>query len=430
MAALLLAMVARSSAVFDVTFRVSLSQIGSQGNDDAGNGYLSRDGRLLAFTSRASNIVPGDTNERPDAFARSLLTGRVIQLSVARDGGPANHGSSARSASADGRFIVFSSSASNLIENDTNGIGDLFVRDLHESRTERITLGNDGAQANDTSDGGVISADGRYVVFDSYATNLVGNDGNGRIDAFMRDRLLATTTLVSVTKEGLQGERDSTDPVISPDGRYVCFNSYARNLVPGDTNNTQDVFLKDMLTGEIERISVSSTGSQGNSQSGVSRVTMSADARFICFTSSATNLAQEQDTNRNQDVFVRDRLLGITIRASVRSDGGEGIDGGNSGQIDSIGRYIAFQSASVDLTDEEDVNGTGNDIFMRDLWTRTTWRISESTQGVQGNDQSTDPAISANGRIVAFGSRATNLVPNDSNGYRDIFIHVNSGIGR
>ncbi|HAL29388.1 MAG TPA: hypothetical protein DCP20_01540, partial [Coriobacteriia bacterium] len=186
--------------------------------------------------------------------------------------------------------------------------------------TERVSVASDGAEANGWSPSGIpsISADGRYVAFGSDATNLVADDTNGEIDIFVHDRVTGITERVSVASDGSQGNGALLRPAISGDGRCVAFLSLATNLVPGDTNGLSDVLVHDRVTGVTERVSVASDGSQGNGR--CLWVSISEDGRYVAFASDSTNLVMD-DTNGADDIFVHDRVTGITERASVASDG-------------------------------------------------------------------------------------------------------------
>jgi Tol biopolymer transport system component len=251
--------------------------------------------------------VPGDTNGASDVFLRDRLAGVTRRVSVGAVG-QANGDSAEPSISADGRFVAFSSQASNLVPGDTNGTSDIFVRDMLTGVTRRVSVGAAG-QANGGSLSPAISADGRFVAFNSYASNLVPGDTNGTTDIFVRDLLARVTRRVSVGPAG-QGNSDSSGaPAISADGRYVAFFSHASNLVPGDTNGAYDIFVRDLLAGVTRRVSVGASG-QGNRDSLAPAIT--ADGRSVAFVSASFNLVTH-DTNRAWDVFVRDPLLDATI---------------------------------------------------------------------------------------------------------------------
>ncbi len=231
----------------------------------------------------------------------------VVRVSVASDGTEAERASVSLSMSADSRYAVFASDASNLVEGDTNGKWDVFVHDRQEETTTRVSVNSEGEQANGSSRYTTISADGRYVGFSSLANNLVEEDANDKRDIFVHDYLEGTTMRVSVNSKGEEGSDLSIRPIISADGRHVAFDSRAHNLVIGDTNDAADVFVHDRQTGETVRVSVASDGTQANNVSFIGSI--SSDGRHVAFTSYASNLVA-RDTNGNQDSFVGDILVG------------------------------------------------------------------------------------------------------------------------
>lgn len=411
------------------TSLVSLSTVGEQANVASDSEVISADGRSVAFVSFADNLVPGDTNELRDVFVRDLRTGTTSRVNVSSTGEQANNDTTDLriSISWDGRYVAFVSLASNLVPGDTNGDWDVFVRDRLSGTTSRVSVSSSGTQGNVGSFGGVsISLDGRFVAFQSAASNLVPGDVAGTEDIFVRDRFASTTTRVSLSSTGGTADNLSFDPVISGDGRFVAFNSQATNLVPDDTNGATDVFVRDRLAGTTTRVSVASSGEQGNGPSAAglgSGVAISGDGRYVAFESSASNLVPD-DTNQADDIFVRDRRTSTTSRVSVSDTGAQANAASFFGVSISLdGRYVVFLSEASNLV-PRDTNGTW-DIFRRDRWATTTIRVSVSSTGEQGNGPSASDgeAISADGRRVTFESTATNLVPDDRNGsVSDIFL--------
>ena len=407
------------SAWAQVTQRVSVGSRGIQANGPTN--YLSlaisRDGRYVAFSSSASNLVSGDTNHTDDIFVRDRRTGTTERVSVSSRGEEADAWT-VGGISRDGRFVSFSSVSPNLVPGDTNGRQDIFVRDRALGTTERVSVGQGGVQANSNCAGGEMSSDGRYVLFYSWATNLISG-GFVTNHVYLRDRLTHVTERVdpaAANDEGYSGG-------ISADGRFVLFQSYATNIVGGDTNWKKDEFVCDRMNHTFERVNVSTGGAQDQSTfSGEEgNCSISADGRFVAFGSSGDNLVPG-DSNGEYDVFVRDRLLGITERISVNSSGVGGNDRSLCPSISDDGRFVAFASAATNLVDD-DTNGLG-DIFVRDRIAGTTERVSISSQGVQGDGDSWSfPAISADGHCVAFVDRARNLVPGDTNQQGDAFVH-------
>ena len=369
--------------------RVSFDSAGNQGNRGSGRPSISADGRFVAFTSGASNIVPGDTNSNPDIFVRDTLTNTTTRVSVDSAGNQANSNSDAASISADGRFVAFFSAATNLVPGDTNNTVDIFVRDTLTNTTTNVSVDSAGNQANMGSDRASISADGRFVAFLSNASNLVPGDTNNRNDIFVRDRLTNTTTRVSVDSAGNQQNSDSYSPSISADGRFVAFTYGASIPVPGDTNNRNDIFVRDRLTNTTTLVSVDSAGNQAKFRS--YNASISADGRFVAFSSDASNTVPD-DTNREsmvvRDIFVRDRLTNTTTLVSVDSAGNQGNRSSDSPSISADGRFVAFDSISSNLV-PGDTNNT-DDIFVVD--TSSTSKVinrtpgNDNLTGTSGND--------------------------------------------
>ena len=384
----------------------------------------SRDDRGVTAGSNANLETPElDTAESNLPFAvRALANETTTRVSVASDGSEGNFDSTFSSISADGRYVAFQSYANNLVNNDTNGTGDIFVHDRQTGQTTRVSVASNGTEGNANSyDSSIISADGRYVAFISDANNLVSNDTNLATDVFVHDRQTGQTTRVSVASNGTEGNDRSSAPTISADGRYLAFNSDASNLVSGDTNDQGDIFAHDRQTGQTTRVSIASDDTEGNSSSATPAV--SVDGRYVAFQSFASNLISG-DTNGQGDIFVHDRQTGQITRVSVASDGTEGNNfSGFSPAISADGRYVAFHSYASNLV-SDDTNGRP-DVFVHDRQTGQTTRVSTASDGTEGNNHSLFyyPAFSADGRFVAFYSTASNLVSGDTNGMGDVFVH-------
>jgi pimeloyl-ACP methyl ester carboxylesterase len=349
----------------NATARASLDSSGIQGNSHSGFPVISADGRYVVFVSRASNLVTGDTNGFWDIFTRDIQMNSTARVSVNSGGVQGNNDSSRLfqpSISADGRYVAFESNASNLVGEDTNGTSDIFVRDTQTNTTTRVSVASSGEQANLSSVDPSISADGRYVAFYSTASNLVSGDTNGTSDIFVRDIVENSTTRISVDSDGTQANGSSYDPSISADGRYVAYDSNASNLVSGDTNGLVDIFVRDTVANNTTRVSLDSSGIQGDANSYAPSI--SANGHHVVFYSSASNLVNE-DTNGMNDVFVHDRQSGQTKRVSLASDGTQG--DGNSDSFSSIsadGRYVTFGSNASNLV-SGDSNGM-SDVFVHE----------------------------------------------------------------
>ncbi len=397
---------------------LSVAAGGTTGNSWSQSVAISTDGRYVAFTSAASDLVPGDTNGCADIFVRDRLTHQTERVSVAGGGTQANDASANPCISADGRYVVFDSTATNLVPGDTNRASDAFVHDRLTGQTERVSIASNGAEGNGASIEPSISADGNCVAFASGATNLVPGDTKHQLDIFVHDRQTGQTERVSVASDGTQANSRTWTPGITPDGRYVVFYSVSTNLVPGDTNGLYDVFVHDRQTGLLERVSLASNGAQGNG--GSIYPSMSADGRYVAFESAASNLVPG-DTNLVHDILVHDRQTGQTERVSVASDGTQGNNDSVTPCMSPDGRYVAFQSYATNLV-PGDTNGSV-DVFAHDRATGQTIRVSVANDATQSDASSWHSAISAGGRWIAFDSSASNLVAGDTNQAMDVFLH-------
>jgi Tol biopolymer transport system component len=446
---------------------VSEATDGTEGNRDSNLAAISSSGRFVAFVSLATNFTSTATNGFENVFLRDTCTAgpvgcrpSTIPVSFATDGSLGNGDSGASvgfatvpAISADGRFVAFASDATNLVANDSNASTDIFLRDTCTGApagctpsTNRISVASDGTQSNGNSFNPSISEDGRFVVFDSQATNLVASDTNTATDVFLRDTCQGapasctpSTIRVSVASDGTQGNDASNFPGISGNGRYVAFNSAAKNLTPNDTTVFINVFVRDTCFGaaaacspSTSRVSVGPGDVQGNEGSAFPSI--SADGRFIAFASFASNLVSAGVPSGIDNVFVRDTCagapVGCTPATTLVSASNAGLPGNAASGLPSVsasGRFIAFNSDAQNLV-SGDTNGF-TDVFVRDtcLGASTsclpsTLRVSVSASGAQGNFNSSIPAISADGHFVAFGSGASNLLPNDTNASTDVFL--------
>ncbi len=403
-----------AAPISPTTERVNLTSGGAQATAVSFFASISGDGRFVAFLSNATNLVLADNNGKTDVFVRDRANGLTERVSVSTGGGEGNGDSGTLfidgifivdgkpSISADGRFVAFESNASNLVAGDTNASSDIFVRDRVNGTTERVSVATGGGQGNFGSSEPAISADGRYVAFTSGASNLVPDDTNGFADIFVRDRVSGTTRLVVFSTGGGRANCFSYGPAISADGRYVAFGSCASNLVSGGIN-TNDIYLRDRVSGTTERVSVGT----GNSF----EPSISADGRYVVF---------ERNSGSNVGVFLRDRVNGSTERVDDAPGGALPTAQGGRPAISADGRYVAFFSGASNL-----ITGDTNnllDIFLRDRALVTTERVSLPQGGGEGNSHSVAPAISADGRFVAFISNATNMVTGDTNAVYDIFV--------
>jgi Tol biopolymer transport system component len=405
---------------------ISVSSEGEQGDGDCLETAVSADGRFVAFSSKASNLVPGDTNEDWDVFVRDREAGTTERVSINSSGAQAEGASGRPAISADGRLVAFVSTAPNLVAGDKNDKQDVFLRDRQEGKTERVSVGSDGSEGDDDSSWfPAISADGRFVVFVSLATNLVPDDANSRQDVFVRDRREGKTERVNISSSGEEANGFSGwITSISGDGRFVVFSSNASNLASEDENGASDVFLRDRVEKTTTRLSVTPEG--GDSDGNSALATMSTDGRFVAFISEATNLV-EGDTNNTRDVFIHDRTTHETKRVSVTEAGEEGNGPSAFCALSADGSVLAFHSAASNLV-PGDTNDK-EDVFALDRSSGKIHLVSVCADGKPGDGDSLGPAVSGDGQWVAFLSSATNLVEKDSNGAADIFVTGTGGRG-
>jgi Tol biopolymer transport system component len=331
--------------------RANTAADGTEANDDYHLFALSGNGRYVAFSSRADNLVPDDTNGREDLFVKDLETGAIVRANTAADGTVGTGQAIFPSLSGDGRYVSFTSEADNLVPGDTKWTTDVFVKDLESGEIIRIA---DSGFARLSYDGRhVLSYDGRHVAF-------VTDDRP--VQVFVKDLETGAAVHASTSAGGTGSNALSTSPALSADGRYVSFNSSADNLVPGDTNGATDVFVKDLQTGGIVRASTAADGAQANAASLDGN--LSADGRYVSFRSQADNLVPGE-TNGEWHVFVKDLQTGGIVRASTAADGAQGNAASYPGNLSSNGPSVVFSSYASNL-----VSGDTNrkqDVFVKDL---------------------------------------------------------------
>ena len=417
-----------SLAWCQITQRITAPTDASQAGSSSGFTYLngiSGDGRWVVFESSSTWGLESPYDSWPGIFVRDRRTGATEIASVASDGTDGDSISYQPVISRNGRFVAFVSFSTNLVPGDTNNAVDVFVHDRWTGATEIASVASDGTLGNSSS--GInnlgFSDDGRYVVFWSFASNLVPSDTNGREDVFVRDRQLGITERVSLTSSGGEIPSWSRGCSISGDGRFVAFASDADGIVPGDDDHAADIFVRDRLVGTTERVSISTTGQPGNARANDYRTAISADGRFVAFSTPASNFAPG-DRNDTDDVFVRDRQLSITELVSVALTGGTGSGGSNNPAISADGRFVAFETDADDLVPiwDGDVQ-----VCVRDRSTGTTVLASVSHDGAPASGGAWFPSISADGRSILFGSETSHLVPDDVDVLGDVFVRDLAG---
>ena len=335
--------------------------------------------------------------------------------------GPGGPGNFPPSLSGNGHFVAFATDASNLLPGDTNAVDDVFVKNLDTGAIVRASIAASGEEGNGLSVSPSLSADGGKVAFLSAASNLVPGDANGTFDVFVRDLATGEIAVVSASGSGEWGNGFSGDPTLSADGRFVAFTSAANNLVPGDTNGSEDVFLKDLVTGEVTLVSTSLDGEQGNGFSGGG--SFSADGRFLAFTSIASNLVPD-DTNEDPDIFVKDLSTGAIIRASTSAEGAQAhgtiFDSSFDPSLSGDGTKVAFLSYATNLAPNDTT--IAPDIYLKDLTTGAVTLVSISAEGQQAGFSVASPSLSADGATVAFASNGRSLVQGGTSGWTNILV--------
>jgi formylglycine-generating enzyme required for sulfatase activity len=428
--------------------RVSVSTGGTEGNGRSADPSISGNARYVAFSSRASNLVADDTNEQDDVFVHDLITRETTRVSVSSEQAQADRGAYEPHISADGRYVAFASHSSNLVPDDNNGVADIFVHDRATGETTRVSVSSTGDEGNSRSYAPYISGDGRYVVFISTANNLVPDDTNscnvsvryidGHCpDIFVHDRDTGETEGVSVSSDGRQVNGESgyhSRPAISDDGRFVAFNRWD---VDDPSTYVQDrVWLRDREERTTTTVSVVEYGGWQHSW----QPSISANGLRVVY-QSMTRVAVSGEASRCRaktgvpctHIYVYDRGSGETIRASVDSQGRQGLDGSSeTPRISADGNLVVFSSTASNLVPDDtndycgitgqQTNKSCSDIFVHDLSTLETMRISIRPDGVEANHSSRTPDISAHGEYVVFVSTADNLVDDDTNGEADVFV--------
>lgn len=409
------------------TTRVSVDSDGNQSNAYSWYPDISADGRFIAFMSSASNLVQNDTNQCNDVFVHDHQTGETTRVSIASDGSEGNSDSFRHqgvmqylSISGNGRFVAFQSGATNLVPNVENLGQDVFMHDRETGETTRVSVGPDGSEPIHSCDSynPSISYDGRYVVFTSTCNHFIDGDTNSSGDIFLYDRQSGVITRISNGHDGTESNGHSSNSKISDDGRYIVFYSTASNLVENDTNEEGDIFVFDTMLGETTRVSVSSNGDESNDWSFYPSI--SADGRYVAFMTRSDNFDPRYGID---DIFIHDRQTKETSLVSVSYDGNNGgNDRSEEPSLSSDGRYVAFRSKADNLV-PGDEDTLGYDIFVRDLLTGETKMVSGNLDGAQSANYFGPPSISDDGSYVTFSSDNSQLIPDDTNGASDIFVH-------
>ena len=390
---------------------------------------LSAGGRFMAFESSANDLVPGDSGQT-DIFVFDRLTCVIERVSVNSTETAANASSFDPAISGGGRFVVFESLATNLAPDSNGFTRDIFVRDRQLGTTSLVSLAFDGTQGALDSTDAEISGDGQVVVFISASTTLVPNDTNNEADVFVRDLAAGTTERVSISSAGTQGDSPSStgvfDPVLSTGGRYVAFAAVMNTLVTDDFNNTTDVFVRDRVAGTTVRASVSTAGFEGDAPS--TSPSISGDGSIVAFAAPASSDLVPGDGTCD-GIYVRDLGLGATTCLPLRPPGGFPSSNAHSPSISRDGRYVGFISSAAYVAGD---SGFNDDVYVHDRQTGISRRASVNALGLASDATLTFLSgrvdLSGDGQFIAFASNGTNLVPSDTNGETDVFVAAWPGL--
>ncbi len=416
-----LAILSTSPATAQVTSRSSVDSAGLEGDSTSELSSISADLRVVVFISASSNLDASDTNGLLDVFVHDRNTGVTAAVSITPSGKTGNNNSGGisfpPSISFDGRFVAFSSDAGNLVSGMKTHGTQVFVRDRLLGTSTCVSVDSSGNEGDNTSEAPALSFDGIFVAFDSYVSNLVANDTNGKADVFVRNLATGVTELISIGINSAPGNDDSLSPFLSADGSVVAFSSRASNLVAIDSNSVLDAFVFDRSALVMTRVSMGPGGVEGN---GISAATsLSADGNAVCMHTLASNLVAV-DTNGVMDCVVFDRSLQVCELISVDSSNNQGNSVSSLGSISANGAFVAFQSHASNLV-SGDTNGT-LDIFLRDRFSGSTTRLSVDSAGVEATSGAYAPSVSADGQTTTFSSGSSNLVGSDANGMIDVFV--------
>lgn len=402
---------------------VSVAKGGALANGSSHSAAASADGRYVAFMSNADNLTPHDENRSPDIFVRDLTTQDIVCVSLSPTGHTGGSASYSPCLSADGRFVAFESESANLVPDDTNGFADIFVYDLITGNLERASVSSLERQADLPCEVSSISGDGRFVAFESYATTLAPSSNPGVREIFVRDRLSGQTFIASPGLNGLPANGSSGNASFSLDGSRVAYHSWSDNLAPNDSNGGLDVFVYDLAADEVILASLTSEGLGANGPS--TQPTLSGDGRLVAFHSDAHNLVPG-DTNTYSDCFVRDLVTGQIEIVSLSTSGTLANEESGRAVITANGRLVVFHSHASNLVHND--SNKQQDIFVHNRVSGETLRVSANQEGVQGNFLSSWPWVAVLSGDIVFESWAENFFPGDVNQASDIFVRPLAGL--
>ncbi len=389
------------------------------------SGSLSANGRYVVFTSMAANLVAGVTGMH--VYRHDRTTGATVLVSVAKTGSPSTVGGFAPSVSADGRFVSFASNGNDFVDGDANALVDIFLRDMNSGVTKVVSADQtgapQGAAANNAAGKREISDDGRYVAFASSANNLVATPNNNRQQIYVKDMATGVVTRASVDATGAAGNDISSAPALSGNGHVVAFVSQAANFSPLATSRVGQIFVRDLALGTTTLESVTTTGAIVAAKASVAPA-VSWDGLQVAFETTAQLDSRDKDGLlggiTGWDVYLRDRAAGTTVFASYTTTTVSGTDS-RAPSISADGRWVAFHSM-----DDKFVGGDLNatfDVILFDRMTGSYSLASLNDAGQQANSASSGSSVSSDGRLAMFGSSASNLVPTPSSTGMQLYVH-------
>jgi dipeptidyl aminopeptidase/acylaminoacyl peptidase len=397
------------------TLRASVNSGGGGADGHSTEVRLSGNGRYVAFASAATDLVEGDDEGKADVFVRDLAQGETRRLSVGPDGEGADATCFGVALSANGRWVAFASAATNLVP----GVTGLQVYLVERATGAIETASVDGAGVPVGGRQPSLSSSGRFVAFASTSDALVEGDDNGNYDVFRLDRSTGTVTCCSLGLDGTTADGLNWLPALSGNGRWVAFTSTAGDLVAGDANGVEDVYLHDVKTGETQRVSVGPLGADANDDS--TRASISRTGRHVLFDSTASNLV-EDDSGDIRDVFLFDAKAGLMTLVSRNAAGLPNMEAGAEGfgaALSASGRVAAWK-AQFEVIDGDE--NQLSDIHVTDFNTGVTTLVSLGPAGEAADNDSSAPVISANGKVAAWVSLAGNLVADDGDANYDVFV--------
>ncbi|MFK7804118.1 MAG: FG-GAP-like repeat-containing protein, partial [Anaerolineae bacterium] len=400
--------------------RVSIASDGTEGDAWSSDPAISADGAYITFSSSSKNLIVNDRNRRSDIFIHNRITGVTERISISSSGSEANGASFRPDISADGRYVVFQSDATNLVEGDDNDAVDIFLHDRQSGTTQLVSVNSNGDTGNGDSKRPAISADGSTIVYESEATNLVIIDQNDLQDIFFYDTTNGTTTMASVASAGSQANQESWGADVSDDGNFIAFASEATNLVAGEVDDTSDIYVRDRRGFITRVVSIPDSGTPVRNSSREGSISDSGDR--VAFGANFDTLVPE-DTNEKADIFTHIISSGDTERRSTASDGSQADSLSQSPAISGDGLSVAFVSYADNL------DGSAvevRDVFLRDLQTDSLLRVSVNMAGGNSYSASEYPVVSADGRYVAFESYGP-LILSDTNQKGDIYVYDRLG---